>query len=210
MKDRSDLHLQQHKMHFNIGIGFFATAFFAMMIWALPRIFTDQSGTHEASIILILGGLYLGFFKKTGNFQSVIHKGLGLIFMIFGFFLPWIEGNDATFAWKKYDDFHLTEAMKNGKPVMIDFTSKWCRPCQTLDSQVFSKKRIVEAAARFVSLRADMTHMNPKMKALAERYSVFAFPTIIFIGSDGNEQTRLRLVGIEGARQFEKRLNAVK
>lgn len=196
-----------------ILLGFLASAFLALMAWGLPWIFVDQSGASVASIILLFGGLYFGFLKKTTEATRSVawRRGLGLIYLMIGFWLPWIEIAEATLPWKAYEDSHLTFAKSKGQPVMIDFTAAWCEPCQVLERQVFMKKRIARAASRFVVLKADMTHSkDPKVRALAERFSIVAFPTVIFIGSHGEEETGLRLVGIEGAERFEKRLRAVK
>ena len=55
-------------------------------------------------------------------------------------------------------------------------------------------------------LRADLTQLTPTNIALAEKFSIEAFPTIVFIGSDGKERLNLRLVGYENARFFTERL----
>ena len=113
--------------------------------------------------------------------------------------------------WQRYDASLLSQAQKDGKPVMIDFTAAWCGPCQIMENQVFSRKKIVAEAERFVTLKADLTDSgDPSVQALAEKFSIVAFPTVVFIGSDGNERTNLRLIGVEWADRFEKRLSAVK
>ena len=196
-----------------LSLSFVVCAGFALVAWGLPWVFVDQPGSELASIILVVGGTYFGFLKKdsSGSNGIWLRRGMGAVFVLAGILIPWGNQPEAAMPWQKYDEALLVEAQEKGIPVMIDFTAAWCGPCQVMERQVFSRKKIVEAAERFLPLKADLTDSNdPKVQAIAEKFSIVAFPTVVFIGPDGKERSKLRLVGVEWADRFEGRLAAVK
>ena len=77
------------------------------------------------------------------------------------------------------------EAKKTGKPVLYFFTAAWCGPCHLLEEQVFSRKDVADQIAKdFVPIvvrdRMRETGTNsPEMLALADRYGLRGFPTLI-------------------------------
>jgi thioredoxin 1 len=84
----------------------------------------------------------------------------------------------------------IDKATAEKKPVMIDFVTDWCRWCDTLDNNTYSDLRV----ASFIN-----EHVVPiKIDAekgegidIAKKYGVHAYPTILFITTDGNEIDRI-------------------
>ena len=77
------------------------------------------------------------------------------------------------------------EAKKSGKPALYFFTAAWCGPCRLLEGQVFA---VPEMAAQIekdfvpieVADRMRETGRNsPEMLALADRYGLRGFPTLV-------------------------------
>jgi thiol:disulfide interchange protein len=77
------------------------------------------------------------------------------------------------------------EAKKSGKPALYFFTAAWCEPCHLLARQVFA---VPEMAAQIekdfvpieVADRMRETGRNsPEMLALADRYRLRGFPTLV-------------------------------
>jgi thiol:disulfide interchange protein len=77
------------------------------------------------------------------------------------------------------------EAKKSGKPALYFFTAAWCGPCRLLEGQVFAVPEIAARIERdFVPIevadRARETGRNsPEMLALADRYGLRGFPTLV-------------------------------
>jgi thiol:disulfide interchange protein len=77
------------------------------------------------------------------------------------------------------------EAKKSGKPALYFFTAAWCQPCRLLEGQVFAVPEMAAQIERdFVPIevadRARETGRNsPEMLALADRYRLSGFPTLV-------------------------------
>jgi thioredoxin-related protein len=75
-------------------------------------------------------------------------------------------------------------AAASGRLVFMDCYTDWCGPCKMLEKNVFTRDSVADYFnARFVNIRVDME--KGEGPALAARYGVKAFPTMLFIGPDG-------------------------
>jgi thiol:disulfide interchange protein len=89
------------------------------------------------------------------------------------------------------------KAGTEGKLVMIDFFATWCGPCQMLDRDTWPDADVRRLMAeRTVPIKVDAE----KETALAARYGVEAYPTVLFVRADGVEVGRL--VGFRSADDF--------
>lgn len=84
-------------------------------------------------------------------------------------------------------------------PILINFTgSDWCGWCIKLDKEVFSKKDFASYATKnLVMLKLDFPknikqseEMKKANRALADKFKIEGFPTIVLINSDGKEINR--------------------
>jgi thiol:disulfide interchange protein DsbD len=88
-------------------------------------------------------------------------------------------------AWRKDHDAALAAARAAGKPVMIDFTARWCLPCQELELSTFRDEEVVREAARFVAVKVDITSDEAAQRLKRERYDSAFVPFIAFYDSKG-------------------------
>jgi thioredoxin-related protein len=88
------------------------------------------------------------------------------------------------------------QAKKESKLVLIDFTgSDWCGWCIKLDKEVFSTSEFHEYAKKnLVLVEIDFPHkkqQSPELKktnrALAEKYKIEGYPTVIVLDGDGKK-----------------------
>ena len=95
-------------------------------------------------------------------------------------------------------DFHQAqeEAKTSHKLLLIDFTgSDWCPWCKVLHAEVFSKPEFEQYAkdnlvlmtADFPRARALSNEVRQQNRALAQRYQVEGFPTIVVLNSEGKQ-----------------------
>ena len=99
-------------------------------------------------------------------------------------------------------------ALREGKPVMIDFYADWCRSCKIIEQQLHRDARIQHALKSFVVLKADITANDAASVALNNQFGVVAPPTFIFFNAKGQELDNLRLVGEGSSEDFLAALEA--
>lgn len=94
------------------------------------------------------------------------------------------------------------EAKKTGKPILYFFTAAWCGPCHLLEDRVFAVSEVAAQVEKdFVPIvvrdRMRETGKNtPEMLALADRYGLRGFPTLVV--SRPNLAANVTLEGWEG------------
>lgn len=78
----------------------------------------------------------------------------------------------------------LALAELEGKLVFIDAYTDWCAPCKKMDSEVFTKKEVGSFYnANFLSVKINME--KGEGIGLAEKYLIYAYPSLLFINYDG-------------------------
>jgi thiol-disulfide isomerase/thioredoxin len=92
--------------------------------------------------------------------------------------------------WHQDGDFAavLARAKKDGKLVFIDFYATWCGPCKMMDRQTYTDSVVAAEAGRFVSRKIDAE--KGEGVALARKYAVTAYPTMLVVNADGAEVNR--------------------
>jgi thiol:disulfide interchange protein len=94
------------------------------------------------------------------------------------------------------------ESKKSRKPALYFFTADWCGPCHLLENQVFAVPDVAAQVEKdFVPIvvpdRMRETGKNaPEMLALADRYGLRGFPTLVV--SRPNLAANVTLEGWEG------------
>lgn len=84
----------------------------------------------------------------------------------------------------------LSQAKEEGKMVFVDCYTTWCVPCKRLATQVFPQKEAGDFFnPRFVSLKLDME--KGEGPELGKKWDVGAYPTLVFMNSDGEVQFQL-------------------
>lgn len=78
----------------------------------------------------------------------------------------------------------LEESQKTGKPIFMDAFAKWCGPCKRMAATTFKDESVGEYFNKnFINLKVDWEESEGI--SLRGKYAVSAFPTLFFIGSNG-------------------------
>ncbi len=107
------------------------------------------------------------------------------------------------FPFKPYSQQALNEAVKEHKPVIIDFWAEWCPNCHDLDRAVFSRPDIKAKMTHVMALRMDVTNQDdPKVQQILEKYDIEGVPTVVFLDRHGKEINNARVIGFVTPEEF--------
>ncbi len=99
-------------------------------------------------------------------------------------------------------DAACSEAAKSNKIVLVDFYTTWCGPCKLLDKNTWTDAAVQKLLSeKTVALRVDAE----KETALAKKYKIEGYPTILLVKPDGAEIDRL--VGYREPKVFISEFN---
>jgi thiol:disulfide interchange protein DsbD len=103
----------------------------------------------------------------------------------------------------------MSTAIRENRPIVLDFYADWCLPCQELDRTVFCDDRVVRFSRQYAMLRVDLTHRQPKQNEILDQFDVRGVPTILFFNRNGIEEKDLRIESIVNTQTFLKRMEAL-
>jgi thiol-disulfide isomerase/thioredoxin len=92
----------------------------------------------------------------------------------------------------------LAKAKAEGKPAFLDFATEWCGWCKRLEADVFSRPEVGKVMRGFVAVHVDAE--KGEGPALAKRFGVRGFPTLVVVDASGDEVDRI--VGYLAAEPF--------
>jgi thiol:disulfide interchange protein DsbD len=147
--------------------------------------------------LAVLVGLALGAVHREFSDPVVgvkVAKGLGLVLTSGGLFalvLGLVRPAEAL-AWQQGNvDSARERALRESKPLIVDFTAAWCGACKELDKATFSAAPVGVELGRFVAVRVDATNdEDPKVGAALQRFGVRGLPTVVIFDSRGREALR--------------------
>jgi thiol:disulfide interchange protein DsbD len=189
----------------------FACVLFAMAAYFINPLLPDAISSWTIPAVLLASAAYLGFIegspiRSSGFRVARLATSAACLAVAAALMLPSTAAT-AGVVWTPYSEAALREASAQGRPVIIDVSAEWCLPCKEMDEFTFSDPRVVEAARRFVPLRADITRsVTEEVSRFQSQYRILGAPTIIFLDPTGREHEDLRLTGFEGAGPFLERM----
>jgi thioredoxin-related protein len=127
-----------------------------------------------------------------------------LLGMLIILYLPTQSACASGIDWRSGIGQAQVDSQNSGKLMMIDFYTDWCEWCHKLDADVYPNARVESAMSQFVPVRLNAEQDGA---ALATRFGVNGYPTILFVDSQWHEVHRI--VGYEPASDFAAELNQV-
>jgi thioredoxin-related protein len=98
-------------------------------------------------------------------------------------------------VWQSFNT-GMARAEKEGKPVVIDFYTSWCRWCKVMDEKTFSDPEVARyLGERFVSIRINAEDVAERLTykdkeytpvTLTRRFGVRGFPSIAYLDTAGD------------------------
>jgi len=157
-------------------------------------------------VILAVAAWVYGEFVQRGQQHRGIAVAVSLLLLVGGYAyalegeLRWREPLQASaqagapkespqgLDWQAWSPQAVAEARVQGRPVLVDFTAKWCLTCNTVikhaleSSDVLNKVKAVNA----VPLLANYTLQPPQMTAELKRFGRAAVPLVLVYPRDTN------------------------
>ncbi len=103
-------------------------------------------------------------------------------------------------GWQADFKVALEHAAKENKPILLEFTgSTWCPPCKMMKKEVFSSSEFLDFAQKNLILvevdfapggKPAVAEYEKQNLALAGKYQIEGFPTVLLLSSDGKEIAR--------------------
>ncbi|MBI4516118.1 MAG: thioredoxin fold domain-containing protein [Deltaproteobacteria bacterium] len=153
--------------------------------------------------LMVIAGIYLGFVDPCGRALPVfrqLKQAVGLTAIALALWLGWPPPAESAIAWRQLDSAVLQTARAGNRPVVLDFGAEWCLPCRDMARTTFVDRQVVQAAARFEMVHADVTEENEQNQALLEQFDVRGVPTLLVFDAGGKEVARM--VGYTSAEEL--------
>jgi thioredoxin 1 len=100
----------------------------------------------------------------------------------------------------------VNESKRTKKPIFIDFTATWCKPCLKMEQETFSDEAIANKLnSEFIAYKVDVDDFEGM--AVAQKYSVSEYPTYLIV--DSNTKKIGTIKGFFYSNQFLKEINKI-
>lgn len=105
--------------------------------------------------------------------------------------------------WQKDFKAAQAQARATGRPLLLDFTAVWCKPCKMMDAQFWVLPEVVQAMKPFVAVKIDFDNE----RSLVGKYGVSAIPFVAFTDPLGNMVTFRRGFGQKNVKEINQIFN---
>lgn len=116
-------------------------------------------------------------------------------FFVFGAF-----AQTEQIIWEKDYKKAQALALETGRPLLLDFTAPWCKPCVAMDNEFWVLSDVVKATKPFIAVKIDFDNE----KGLVSRFGVNAIPYVAFTDPLGNLITFRRGFGSKNVRELNQ------
>jgi thioredoxin 1 len=102
---------------------------------------------------------------------------------------------------KVITDATFDDALKSGKPLLVDFWAAWCGPCIAMEP-------IIKQLAEDFDGKIDIAKLNvDENPATSQRFQIMSIPTMILFK---NGEPLKQIIGMRGKAELTALLNTVK
>ena len=167
---------------FKQGMSFLLYATVALLVWILAG---QVSEDGLLTVLLALSGLAFALWlygrATAPDARKPRRKTLALSLLLAATAVVYGWPRTDAFVWEPWSAERVAALQKEGRPVYVDFTARWCFTCQTNKKAVFAGPGSGEVLKTFrdrkvATLRADWTNRDPLITAELARWDRAAVP----------------------------------
>lgn len=200
----------------------FGIVMLGIALWLLERVIPSVVTVYVWAMLLVATGIYLS------KFHHIVTRTISLLINVLGvvIFVGAISGStnplnplekftsgkiaaqNSEITFKKVLSLkELNEEIaKSTKPVLVDFTAKWCIACKEFENITFKDQRVIDKLQSFNLIKVDVTDNSDEEKEIMDNFNLFGPPAILFF-KDKNELKELRIVGYKNPEEFLSNLS---
>jgi thiol:disulfide interchange protein DsbD len=160
--------------------------------------------------VALAAGIHLGWLDKTARGHKAFtyaKRAVGIVVACAGIVYLLVSIRPTgQIQWIPYDQSVIAQAAEEKRPVILEFNADWCAPCRIMEREVFADPEVIKLSRNFVTVRVDLSRVQPSHDQLMDRYQVRGIPLVVFINSEGKEVEQLRIVGLVDKAEFVRRL----
>lgn len=178
----------------------------------LAPVVPEPFGRYLIPAVILAAGVYFGCVERAmrsgGTLQTVLGKGVCFAAVGAALVIAWPSPKPQAMQWEPFEAESFAQAVKSGRPVMVDFSAEWCMACKELDHGPWSDPRVIEAARHFARFRIDGTKRTPDVTAAEQRLGVKGkgYPIVMFFDGSGREVRAARVAGYVHAPEMIRRI----
>lgn len=178
------------------GFVMLATAVF------LLNSFKEKEAIIRGLFLFVATGFY---FWLTGSRINVLTpaskawatRGMAAVGVAAFLMVPEVIFPKKLLPWTPFTEARLMELVKEGKPILIDFTAEWCVNCRVNERVAIEKPAVLEAVKKhgIQPLYADWTDESKEIEKWLAKFGSTAIPLTVVI-SPGDLERRKALDGL--------------
>ncbi|HEY3494536.1 MAG TPA: cytochrome c biogenesis protein CcdA [Polyangiaceae bacterium] len=175
-----------------VALYFLSTAFPVLGSFVKPGGVLLAGAALAIVLGVVFGAVHREFSEPGAGVK--IAKGLGLALVSGGLFalVLGMGKPTTTLAWEKGDiELARQRALRENRPLLVDFTAAWCGACKELDKITFAAPEVRAEMGRFVAVKVDATNDDdPRVGETLARFRVVGLPTVLVFDASGKETIR--------------------
>jgi thiol:disulfide interchange protein DsbD len=191
--------------HFKVAMGFPMLATALWLFSLIPIHYGDRSWWLGIFLVFVAVAAWVyGQFVQRGRSRRGLAAGIALAILLSGYFwsaetqLDWrspgaaesasalVQHSSSGVQWEPWSREAVTAGQAAGRPVLVDFTAKWCLTCNTVVKPALESKAVSAKLRELnaVALVGDYTKFPPAITDELNRYRRAGVPLVLVYPPD--------------------------